>query len=109
MAIVGSNSQTCVAAKADGDNFLPKNNTQQTLWGYAKTGSFLLPPALGDLVINKNMELGHADDMVFNRVNSKHRGGTIGILTDGEIDRADYYVHALKMALIPFIRPELYL
>ena len=55
------------------------------------------------------MELGHADDKAFNRVNSKHGAGTGGVLTDGEIDRADYYVHALKLALTPWIRPELYL
>ncbi|KAK1736637.1 inosine/xanthosine triphosphatase [Skeletonema marinoi] len=77
-------------------------------WGYAKTGSFLLPPALCDLVLNKNMELGHADDVVFRRVNSKHGSGTVGVLTKGEIDRTEYYVHALKLALIPWIRPQLY-
>jgi len=109
MAILGSNSTTCVAAKAEGDNFESGGNKASKSWGYAKTGSFLLPPAICDLVINQNMELGHADDKVFNRVNSKHGSGTVGVLTDGEIDRADYYVHALKLALTPWIRPELYL
>ncbi len=101
MAIYGSNA--CIAAD--------KNKTDKTAtsWGYAKTGSFLLPPALCDLVLNQNTELGHADDKVFQRVNSKHGQGTVGKLTDGEIDRAEYYVHALKLALIPWIRPELYL
>lgn len=78
-------------------------------WGYAKTGCFLLPPALYELVLKHNMELGDADDKVFSRVNSKHGEGTVGKLTDGEINRAEYYVHALKLALIPWIRPELYL
>lgn len=55
------------------------------------------------------MELGHADDVVFRRVNSKHGGGTVVILTDGEIDRAEYYVHALEPALIPWVWPELYM
>jgi len=110
MAIVGSSSKSCTAAKAQGDNFSSEDKDQaSTSWGYAKTGAFLLPPALCALVLNKNMELGDADDEVFKRVNSKHGGGTVGILTDGEIDRADYYVHALKLALVPWIRPELYL
>ena len=78
-------------------------------WGFAKSGSFLLPPALFDLVINEGMELGDADDIVFKRVNSKHGQGTVGKLTDGQIDRESFYVHALKLALIPWIRPELYL
>mmetsp|Transcript_20494 Transcript_20494/g.44479 ORF Transcript_20494/g.44479 Transcript_20494/m.44479 type:complete len:122 (-) Transcript_20494:279-644(-) len=110
MAILGSNSNSCIAAKAEGDGYSPKGKNQTSKsWGYAKSGSFLLPPALCKLVINENMELGHADDKVFKRVNSKHGQGTIGKLTDGEIDRADYYIHALKLALIPWIRPELYL
>jgi inosine/xanthosine triphosphatase len=78
-------------------------------WGFAKSGSFLLPPALCDLVLNEGMELGDADDIVFKRVNSKHGQGTVGKLTDGQIDRASFYVHALKLALIPWVRPELYL
>lgn len=109
MAILGSNSKTCIAAKAEGDNFSSDDKTNPMTWGYAKTGSFLLPPAICELVINENMELGHADDKVFKRVNSKHGSGTVGVLTDGEIDRADYYVHALKLALVPWVRPELYL
>ena len=110
MAILGSNSYTCTIAKAKDDNYKNEsdNNSKAMSWGYAKTGSFLLPPALCALVINQNMELGHADDRIFKRVNSKHGQGTIGKLTDGEIDRTDYYVHALKQALIPWIRPELY-
>ena len=78
-------------------------------WGFAKTASFLLPPALCELVLHQNMELGRADDVVFRRVDSKRGSGTVGALTNGEIDRMEYYVHALKLALIPWIRPELYL
>ena len=110
MAIFGSQSATCIAAKAEGDNISSEDFETKTSesWGFAKTGSFLLPPALCDLVINKRMELGDADDIVFKRVNSKHGQGTVGKLTDGHIDRTNYYVHALKLALIPWIRPELY-
>mmetsp|Transcript_32183 Transcript_32183/g.66205 ORF Transcript_32183/g.66205 Transcript_32183/m.66205 type:complete len:276 (-) Transcript_32183:15-842(-) len=124
MAILGSNSALCTLGKAAESNFVPatqnyscnkncdqngREKDRKFTWGYAKTAAFLLPPALCDLVLHKNMELGHADDMVFRRVNSKHGSGTVGKLTDGQIDRMDYYVHSLKMALIPWIRPELYL
>ncbi|KAL7523477.1 hypothetical protein ACHAWF_000540 [Thalassiosira exigua] len=109
MAILGSDSFSCVSAKAEGDAFSPGNKNQSTqAWGYAKTASFLLPSALCELVVNQKMELGHADDKVFKRINSKHGQGTVGMLTDGEIDRADYYIHALKLALIPWMRPEYY-
>lgn len=114
MAIVGSNSQACTSAKAEDDNYSPADNSngdesKALSWGYAKTGLFLLPPALCELVIHQNMELGHADDVVFQRVNSKHGSGTVGVLTKGEIDRTEYYVHALKLALIPWIRPQMYI
>jgi non-canonical (house-cleaning) NTP pyrophosphatase len=113
IAILGGKSEMCIAAKAKDDNYCVSSTGNKkcraSSWGYAKTGSFLLPPALSDLVLNKNIELGQADDMLFNRVNSKHRQGTVGRLTDGQIDRDEYYVHALKLALIPWIRPELYL
>ena len=49
------------------------------------------------------MELGHADDVVFKDKNSKQKGGTVGKLTDGLVDRTEYYRHAMLMALIPFL------
>ena len=54
------------------------------------------------------MELGNADDKVFSTVNSKQKGGTVGKLTRGVIDRAQYYESAVILAMIPFIWPSLY-
>lgn len=108
MAIYGSQSAVCIAAKAEDDAFT-SSKVDQMQWGYAKTAAFLLPPALCKLMFDKDMELGDADDIVFKRVNSKHGQGTVGKLTNGQIDRTEYYVHALKLALIPWIRPELYM
>jgi non-canonical (house-cleaning) NTP pyrophosphatase len=110
MAIYGSQSEVCIAAKAEDDTFTSSSNVDQMQWGFAKTAAFLLPPALCELLLNNDdMELGDADDIVFKRVNSKHGQGTVGKLTNGQIDRTEYYVHALKLALIPWIRPELYM
>lgn len=114
IAILGGRSEVCLAAKANDDTYhcapsIVDRKSRTSSWGLAKTGSFLLPSKLSDLVINKNIELGHADDMLFNRTNSKHGQGTVGRLTDGQIERDEYYVHAIKLALIPWIRPELYL
>lgn len=77
------------------------------LEGNARTGTFFLPPAVVRLV-NEGYELGEADDMVFKRENSKQESGAVGILTNDLIDRTNYYVHAIVLALIPFMRPELY-
>ena len=76
--------------------------------GYARTASFRLPSVITNLVVNEGMELGDADDKVFSTVNSKQKGGTIGKLTRGVIDRAKYYETAVVLAMIPFLWPELY-
>ena len=75
--------------------------------GKARTSSFVLPNEVAILVRN-GMELGHADDQVFNRVGSKSKNGAVGILTHDVIDRAAYYEQAIILALIPFLHPGLY-
>jgi non-canonical (house-cleaning) NTP pyrophosphatase len=77
-------------------------------WGFAKTGSFSLPPKITKLVLEEGLELGDADDQCFDRNKSKHGSGTVGILTQGLIDRSHYYEHALILAMIPWIRPDVY-
>eukprot|EP00429_Kryptoperidinium_foliaceum_P010761 CAMPEP_0176001354 /NCGR_PEP_ID=MMETSP0120_2-20121206/78_1 /TAXON_ID=160619 /ORGANISM="Kryptoperidinium foliaceum, Strain CCMP 1326" /LENGTH=272 /DNA_ID=CAMNT_0017333889 /DNA_START=90 /DNA_END=908 /DNA_ORIENTATION=+ len=73
----------------------------------SKSGSFLLPSGVAKLV-ESGMELGKADDKVFGRVNSGQKGGTVGKLTNGLVDRTAYYEQALILALIPWIRPDVY-
>ena len=75
--------------------------------GKARTASFDLPPQIRDLVLS-GVELGHADDQVFSRENSKHGNGAVGILTHELIDRAAYYEPAVILALIPFVNESLY-
>ena len=80
---------------------------KQGRWGEARTASCPLPKAVADLVAG-GMELGHANDHIFNMTNSKHGWGMTGIATHGIIDRTAYYVHALIFALVPFKNPEIY-
>ncbi len=75
--------------------------------GFGRTSAFLLPPKVSKL-INQGQELGTATDIVFNETNSKHKGGTVGILTNDLITRKDFYRDAMIFALIPFVKPELY-
>jgi len=45
---------------------------------------------------------------VFGRIASGQGTGTIGKLTHGLVTRELYYTHAVQMALVPFLNPELY-
>jgi inosine/xanthosine triphosphatase len=79
----------------------------KNMLGRARTATFQLPPKITEL-ISQGVELGHADDMVFNRTNSKQGNGAVGILTNNIIDRIEYYRPAVVLALIPFINQSLY-
>ena len=73
----------------------------------SKTGTFYLPPQVVAL-IQDGMELGHADDLVFQAQNSKQQGGSVGLLTHGLLTREGYYQQAMVLALIPFLNESLY-
>ena len=75
--------------------------------GRGRTGAFTLPPAVTQL-IQQGKELGEADDIVFQRTNSKQENGAIGLLTGNVIDRIQLYEHAVVLALVPFFNPGLY-
>lgn len=83
--------------------YQPKANK----WGFARTASMMLPPVVSDL-IRGGMELGHADDKVFGRTNSKQKDGSVGLFSKGLINRAQYYDHALVLALVPFMNVDLF-
>lgn len=79
----------------------------KALLGKARSGTFFLPLAVKELV-EQGIELGTADDMVFNHSNSKQKGGAIGILTDNVLDRKELYEQAVVLALVPFRNEQLY-
>jgi inosine/xanthosine triphosphatase len=76
-------------------------------WGLSRTATFQLPPKVVALMRGAGgqppLELGNADDAVFGDVNSKQKGGTVGKVTKGVVPRTGYYLHALHLALAPFI------
>lgn len=76
--------------------------------GLSRTASFFLPDSIKNLIL-KGIELGEADDIIFNRKNSKQQNGAVGMLTNNLIDRTKYYEEAVVLALIPFLNPDLYL
>ncbi len=76
--------------------------------GEGHAAGFQIPPEIAHLVLEQNMELGHADDLVFKRQNSKQQDGACGILTRGIITRSNLYQMAVTFALVPFINSNLY-
>lgn len=100
----------------EGGNIIKDQDMEVMAWvivlsknqmGKARTAGFYLPPKVIELV-NQGYELGHADDLLFGVSNSKQTGGSSGLLTDGVMDRKRFYVPAVILALIPFLKPELY-
>ena len=75
--------------------------------GKARGGSFPLPKPLADM-IRAGKELGEANDILFQRTNSKQENGAVGILTRDVITRASYCSDAVCMALLPFKNPDIY-
>lgn len=76
-------------------------------FGKARTGTFFLPNPVVNLILS-GKELGEADDIIFNRRNSKQQNGAIGILTGDVLNRASFYKPAVIMALIPFKNADIY-
>ena len=76
-------------------------------FGKARSASFQLPPGVSSL-IRQGIELGIANDQIFGLKHSKQKQGAVGILTHNLIDRQMLYERPVILALIPFLRPELY-
>lgn len=81
--------------------------SKEGLLGKGKTGTFFLPKEIATL-IRSGIELGKANDMFFSVTNSKHAGGAVGILTQGALNRPEYYAQAVILALIPHNNKTLY-
>lgn len=75
--------------------------------GKARTGTFFLPNVVAQLV-HEGKELGEADDIVFQRQNSKQENGAVGILTGNVVDRIQLYEQTVVLACIPHKNEGLY-
>jgi inosine/xanthosine triphosphatase len=75
--------------------------------GRGRTRTFFLPDKVARLV-REGKELGEANDIVFDKENSKQVNGAIGLLTGDIIDRTQLYQHGVLMALVPFRNPDFY-
>ena len=72
--------------------------------GEARTPTLPLPPAVKQLLL-QGLELGEANDRVFDTAHSKQAGGAYGLLTNNRMTRESVYTEALALALLPFSHP----
>ncbi len=71
---------------------------QEGFVGESSTAHYYLPKEIIKH-LQDGLELGHAGDKFFGTMNIKQGKGVIGKLTDGILDRADYYTQAGIVAL----------
>lgn len=83
------------------------NICSKEIIGKARTAGFFIAPETIRL-IKSGLELGHADEKVFNLVNTKQKMGSSGLLTKNIISRERFYIDAIILALIPFINSKLF-
>lgn len=76
--------------------------------GESSTSHFYIPKGVVEHVKN-GLELGDADDKFFGTVNSKQGMGGIGQITDGVLNRTEYYTQAAIVALSCVKHKEWYL
>src|SRR3989344_98141 len=67
-----------------------------------KSPHFSLPSQIIQKLL-AGQELGEVMDHHTGQQNTKQKMGTVGILTQGKMDRKELYLHGLTMALIPFV------
>ena len=69
--------------------------------------SVLLPPPVA-AAVRAGAELGSAVDALTGSHNTKQKGGAIGALTAGLLDRQSAYEHILMLAMARLLRPGYY-
>jgi len=75
--------------------------------GKSRTATFEVPEKMNAL-LKKGEEVGTATDIIFGTKNSKQKGGAIGILTNEEIGRTEFYQDSVTLALTPFKNQDLF-
>ena len=74
---------------------------------YGKTPFFELPEKIVEKLLS-GAELGEVMDRFTGMQNTKRKQGAVGYFTKGVMNRKQFYVNGLLMALIPFINGDIY-
>ncbi len=75
--------------------------------GVGSSVKVITPPKMMEL-IHQGIELGHVNDIIFKKTNSKHGNGHFGHMTNDVIIRQSGYCDGVISALATFIHPELF-
>lgn len=75
--------------------------------GFGTSPWFELPDSVSKRLL-KGEELGFVMDDLMNDNNTKHKGGAIGFFTNDVMNRKDLYLQGLIVALVPFIKKDLF-
>jgi len=75
--------------------------------GLGTTTLHEIPPTIVDRLLG-GTELGTIIDELSNKKDTKKNGGASGFFTNGRVTRKEFYKQGLLVALIPFIKEELY-
>lgn len=76
--------------------------------GFGASSHFELPARVVRELLDGGAELGQVIDALSGEENTKQKGGAIGFLTRGLMDRQALYVQGLVVALIHFVNGNLY-
>ena len=75
--------------------------------GFGASPLFELPDEItGELLAGA--ELGDVIDRISGERHTKRKGGAIGYLTRGQVDRKSLYVQGIMVALVPFLNERLF-
>lgn len=75
--------------------------------GIGSTFRIEVPEKLMKL-IRAGKELGEADDIIFQKINSRQSGGNFGLMTNNAVTRVQGYRDGVIAALSRFIHPDLF-
>lgn len=68
--------------------------------GKARTAGYFLAEETSRLILERGMELGQAEDVVWGVEGTRVKGGSVGLLTGGVVTREGYYAQAVVLALV---------
>lgn len=81
-------------------------NGRTGYWG--SSGAIEVPDKISDKILNSDKELGEVIDKLMNQNGIRSNEGTVGILTNNQITRQEFFESALLFALAPFYNSPIY-
>lgn len=107
-AVPGADYYVAIEAGLDGDcSFAWVAVAHQGRISKTRSASLPIPPT-ALMALQQGEELGDVMDRMFSQHNIKQQGGAIAMLTNHLLTRSGVYQHAIILAMIPFIQPQLF-